>query len=95
MDTQPDRLKDAYRRIEVFWDGDQRYYRGTILGFQAAKGVHIVQYDDGQRHKEDLQVSLYATAIRVTAGQTWCDGLLVTSLCLVLLSGRSASVASR
>ena len=61
MDTQPDRLKDAFRRIEVFWEGDNKFYRGTILGFQAATGQHILQYDDGQRTKEKLSVGPMST----------------------------------
>lgn len=58
MDTRPDRLRDAWRRIEVFWDGDRRFYRGTVVGFQAARGTHLIRYDDGQRTKENLLASL-------------------------------------
>lgn len=50
-------MKDAYKRIDVFWDGDQRFYRGTILSYHAATGQHAIQYDDGQRTKEHISVS--------------------------------------
>lgn len=50
-------MKDAFRRIEVFWDGECRYYRGTVLSYHAATGLHAIAYDDGQKTKEDLLVS--------------------------------------
>jgi hypothetical protein len=57
MDTQPERLKDAYKRIDIFWDGDQKYFRGTIHSYYAATGQHGIEYDDGQRTKENLSVT--------------------------------------
>ena len=56
MDVRPERMKDAFRRIEVFWDGEGRYYRGTVLSYHAATGQHVIAYDDGQKTKEDLLV---------------------------------------
>lgn len=56
MDVRPERMKDAFRRIEVFWDGENRFYRGTVLCYHAASGLHTVAYDDGQKAKEDLLV---------------------------------------
>lgn len=56
MDTQPNRMKDAFKRVEVFWDGEQRYYRGTVISYQASSGLHVVCYDDGQKTKENFQV---------------------------------------
>ena len=52
-------MRDAFRRIEVFWEGDQRFYRGTVLCYHAATGLHAITYDDGQKTKENLQVCSY------------------------------------
>jgi hypothetical protein len=31
MDVNPERRRDLGRRIEVWWDGDGVFYRGTII----------------------------------------------------------------
>jgi hypothetical protein len=41
MDKRPERFKNLGRRVEVQWD-DGRYYRGTITGFNKAKGIYTV-----------------------------------------------------
>ena len=66
MDSRPDRLKDAYRRIEIYWEGDMRFYRGTVLGFHASSGAHIIRYDDGQRTRENLSVSVWLSFVSMS-----------------------------
>lgn len=63
MDINPERRKDLARRIEVFWDGDGVYYRGTIIAFTAKSARHTVLYDDGELEKVDLD----------EVPHRWCD----------------------
>lgn len=76
MDTRPDRLKDAYRRIEVFWEGDGTFYKGTVLGYIARYGLHIIEYDDGERAKENLKVSVswsISPILQISSITTFCS----------------------
>lgn len=47
MDYNPDRKRDWGRRLEVFWEGDGVYYRGTVTGYSTSSGKHTIMYDDG------------------------------------------------
>jgi hypothetical protein len=51
MDVNPGKRKDLGRRIEVHWDGDGVYYRGTIVGYTATSRRHIIMYDDGDKER--------------------------------------------
>ncbi len=51
MDTNPERRKDMGRRIEVFWEGDGVYYRGTIIAYSASTRKHTVLYVVGETEK--------------------------------------------
>lgn len=31
MDVNPERRRDLGRRVEVYWDGDGVYYKGTVI----------------------------------------------------------------
>ena len=42
------------KRITVFWEGDGRWYSGTIKEYNPAGAKHLVKYDDGDQHSEDL-----------------------------------------
>ena len=35
------------RKVEVFWDGDKRYYPGQIAAYHPATLRHTIHYDDG------------------------------------------------
>ena len=42
------------RRVSIYWDEDDKYYDGTIKEFAQASGEHLVLYDDGEQHFENL-----------------------------------------
>lgn len=44
------------RRVEIFWDGDNRHYSGRVVGFDESSRLHGVKYDDGDEdpYEEDL-----------------------------------------
>jgi hypothetical protein len=54
MDINPERKRDWGRRLEVFWEGDGVYYRGTVTGYTASTGRHTVMYDDGDVERVKL-----------------------------------------
>ena len=58
MDTQPERFKDEGRRIEVWYDGDKAFYRGTVKKYSAGKQTHLILFDDGEKLAIRLQVSM-------------------------------------
>jgi hypothetical protein len=47
MDINPDRKRDWGRRVDVWWEGDGVYYRGTVTGYSTSTGKHTIMYDDG------------------------------------------------
>lgn len=57
MDTQPERLKDFGKRIEVWWEGDNVYYRGTVIGFSKKAHKHTILYDDHESEKVSLDIT--------------------------------------
>jgi hypothetical protein len=57
MDTQPERLKDFGKRVEVWWEGDNVYYRGTVIGFSKKAHKHTVLYDDHESEKVSLDIT--------------------------------------
>ncbi len=56
MDTQPERFKDFGKRLEVFWDGDSVFYRGTVTAYSTTTGKHTILYDDNDVERVDLKV---------------------------------------
>lgn len=54
MDINPDRKRDWGRRLDVFWEGDGVYYRGTVTGYSTTSGKHTVMYDDGDVERVKL-----------------------------------------
>lgn len=38
MDVNPERKRDWGRRIEVFWEGDGVFYRGSIISYSVRRG---------------------------------------------------------
>ena len=61
MDTQPERFRDFGKRVEVFWDGDSVFYRGTVTAYSAATRKHTILYDDNDVERVCLQVRMHAT----------------------------------
>ncbi|CAL8463009.1 g2543 [Coccomyxa elongata] len=55
MDTQPERFKDFGKRLEVFWDGDSVFYRGTVTAYSTTTGKHTILYDDNDVERVDLK----------------------------------------
>ena len=48
--------------IEIFWDGDNVYYPGRVLGYDPTTDKHIVLYDgepEGSEYLEDLRTSVW------------------------------------
>ncbi len=56
MDTQPERFKDFGKRVEVFWDGDSVFYRGTVTAYSTTSGKHTILYDDNDVERVCLKV---------------------------------------
>lgn len=62
MDSQPERRKDYGKRIEVWWEGDDVYYRGTIMEYSKNSDKHTVYYDDGEKEKVSLATTPHRCA---------------------------------
>lgn len=77
MDVNPERKRDWGRRLEVFWEGDGVFYRGTVTGYSTSSGKHTIMYDDGDTERVKLdQVGL--TGVKVGFAcyiMTWCCSL--------------------
>lgn len=60
MDKRPERhrLNNLGRRVEVLWD-DNAFYRGTVIGFNKAKGLFDILYDDDDVEAVDLSAVGY------------------------------------
>ena len=42
------------RRVQVGWQGDQKFYVGRIVEFDVANDMHGIVYDDGEQRGEPL-----------------------------------------
>ena len=42
-------------RVEMWWDGDRRFYTGTVRGFNPQAGTHTIAYDDGDIREYALE----------------------------------------
>lgn len=49
MDTQPERFKDEGRRVEIYYDGEKAFFRGTVKKYSAGKQTHSILFDDGEK----------------------------------------------
>ena len=56
MDTQPERFKDFGKRLDVFWDGDSVFYRGTVTAYSTTTRKHTILYDDNDVERVNLEV---------------------------------------
>jgi Lamin-B receptor of TUDOR domain len=57
MDLHPERYYNSGRRIEVYWDGDGVYYRGTVTGYSVNTRKYTILYDDNDVERVCLEVS--------------------------------------
>lgn len=56
MDSQPERFKDFGKRLDVFWDGDSVFYRGTVTAYSTTTHKHTILYDDNDVERVNLEV---------------------------------------
>lgn len=82
----PEKRRDLGRRVEVCWDADGRFYRGTIVAFHPTSGKHTVMYDAGDKEKLKLdevphrcavqyRTVRYAAAQRAGVSRSQCRSL--------------------
>ena len=64
MDVRPDRTQDLGKRLEVFWEGDEVFYRGTVVGFNGKTNTHQILYDDNDVEKVNLAVRAAPSGLR-------------------------------
>mmetsp|Transcript_36976 Transcript_36976/g.93364 ORF Transcript_36976/g.93364 Transcript_36976/m.93364 type:complete len:1482 (-) Transcript_36976:452-4897(-) len=55
LDRQPERCKDHGRRLEVWWEADSSYYRGSVRGYNPRTRKHIILYDDNEEERVNLK----------------------------------------
>eukprot|EP00884_Botryococcus_braunii_P021638 jgi/Botrbrau1/8158/Bobra.357_2s0006.1 len=55
MDLHPERYYNSGRRIEVYWDGDGVYYRGTVTGYSVNTRKYTILYDDNDVERVCLE----------------------------------------
>eukprot|EP00193_Tetraselmis_chui_P000790 CAMPEP_0177759228 /NCGR_PEP_ID=MMETSP0491_2-20121128/4620_1 /TAXON_ID=63592 /ORGANISM="Tetraselmis chuii, Strain PLY429" /LENGTH=1426 /DNA_ID=CAMNT_0019275043 /DNA_START=230 /DNA_END=4510 /DNA_ORIENTATION=- len=55
MDRQPERCKDHGRRVEVYWEADGVYYRGSVRGYNPRTKKHVILYDDNEEERVNLK----------------------------------------
>lgn len=82
MDSRPERRKDYGKRVEVWWEGDNVYYRGTIFEYSKSTDKHTVYYDDGEKEK----VSLATTPHRYAASKLRLESCILNASCELCLS---------
>jgi len=42
--------------IDIYWDGDDMWYPGTVMQIDTSSGMAVVMYEDGGEHVENLAV---------------------------------------
>ncbi|KAL4440395.1 hypothetical protein ABPG75_003396 [Micractinium tetrahymenae] len=55
------------RRVRVFWQEDNAWYFGTIIGFDESTGEHMIHYGDNEQ--ESVVIALEKVRLLVTAGE--------------------------
>jgi hypothetical protein len=71
MDINPERKRDWGRRLEVFWEGDGVYYRGTVTGYSTTSGKHTIMYDDGDVERVQLSKVRREKLLGRAVGTVW------------------------
>ena len=54
MDPNAARFQNYDRRVEIWWDGDARYYRGTVKNYYRSTNKYGILYDDDSWEIVDL-----------------------------------------
>jgi len=54
MDPNAARFQHYDRRVEIWWDGDARYYRGTVKNYHRSTKKYGILYDDDSWEVLDL-----------------------------------------
>jgi hypothetical protein len=59
MDANPERIKDAGRRVRVYWEQDGQWYEGRVLCYSPTTDKHTIYYPEagealGQGSKESV-----------------------------------------
>lgn len=49
----------APRPVQVWWKDDEAWYTGSVTRYEAHKGLHLVEYDDGDEEEVDLAQEKY------------------------------------
>jgi hypothetical protein len=102
MDTQPERFKDFGKRLDVFWDGDSVFYRGTVTAYSTTTRKHTILYDDNDVERVNLEVSgthfsheaLVASHLRSAHAQCHWQAASPSSVCLdIVIQASSADMS--
>lgn len=75
MDINPERKRDWGRRLEVFWEGDGVFYRGTVTGYSTTSGKHTIMYDDGDTERVNLSQVSWLQVFGCHGGYSRCRGM--------------------
>jgi hypothetical protein len=62
MDANPERMKDAGRRVRIFWDSDGKWYEGRVCHYVPSTDKHTIFYPGcevapGEGTKESVVLS--------------------------------------
>ena len=58
----PRHVQDYGKRLDVWWPGDRRYFRGTITAYSSSQQRHVIKYDDGDVGRLFLPAEKYRWA---------------------------------
>lgn len=100
MDINPDRKRDWGRRVDVFWEGDGVYYRGTVTGYSTTSGKHTIMYDDGDVERVKLSDVSAIKALVPMAAERWLSTVcaanpLLACLCTMNVAYSQAATTCR
>ena len=85
MDVRPDRTQDLGKRVEVFWEGDEVFYRGTVVGFNAKTNQHQILYDDNDVEKVNLRVCpMTLGSVHASASALQANGMVLHVCCMLV-----------
>jgi hypothetical protein len=57
MDTHPERFRDFGKRVEIYWEDDGVFYRGTVTAYSVNTRKHTILYDDNDTERVCLSVN--------------------------------------
>ena len=68
LDSNPERVRDFGREIEVQWN-DEKFYHGTVKLFDVSSYLHTISYEGGQVEKVDLRITKHKWLTGGSEGQ--------------------------